>query len=209
MKKKKSPQKSEFEKKLEAEVAAEQEAPEAPEVLEPVTDEDVESLMAERDDLRNQLLRARAEFDNFRKRTARETQRIRKLAAEGLLRDLLPVVDNLERALDHAHDASGGFAEGVEMVLKQLCDVLGQNGLTPIPAIGETFDPNVHEALMRVPTDAHPEDTVAMEVQKGYRVGDFVLRPSKVGVSAGSAEKEDNEEVEPAPEGEEAVNESQ
>jgi len=139
--------------------------------------------------LKDQVLRSRAEFDNYRKRVARETERIRKTAAGDLVRDLLPVVDNLERALEHGADASGSLAEGVGMVLKQLHDVLGQNGVEPIPAIGEPFDPNVHEAVTRMPSTKYPADVVAQEFQKGYRLGGYLLRPTKVVVSAGAPDE--------------------
>lgn len=141
--------------------------------------------------LRDQLLRARAEFDNFRKRKAREMDQIRKTAADGLIRDLLPVVDNLERALDHAEDRAIGLAQGVEMVLKQLKSVLAQQGLEAIPALGQPFDPNLHEAMSHQPSDEHPADSVMLEYERGYTLGDGVLRPAKVVVSSGPAENRD------------------
>lgn len=137
--------------------------------------------------LKDQLLRARAEFDNFRKRKAREMEQLRKTAASGLIRDLLPVVDNLERALEHAEDRSTGLAQGVEMVLKQMCDTLSQQGLEPIAAHGQPFDPNLHEAMTHQPSDEHPADTVMLEYERGYRLGEGVLRPAKVVVSSGPA----------------------
>lgn len=140
----------------------------------------------ERDDLKDQLLRARAEFDNYRKRMARESDQQRKTAAQGLMRSLLPIVDNLERALGHANDANDGFVKGVEMIVKQFADVLAAQGLEVIPAVGEAFDPNIHEALTHMPSDQYPVDTVMEEFQRGYRIGDFVLRPSQVVVSSGA-----------------------
>lgn len=145
------------------------------------------ALREERDDLKDQALRARAEFDNYRKRMARESDRIRKTAAEGLMRDLLPIVDNLERALSHVEDKSDGLAQGVEMIVKQFADVLGAKGLEPIPAKGEPFDPNIHEALTHQPSEAYPADVVMEEFQRGYRLGDYVLRPTQVVVSSGPA----------------------
>ncbi len=149
------------------------------------------ALRAERDELKDQALRARAEFDNYRKRMARESERIRKTAAEGLLRDLLPIVDNLERALSHVEDKSDGLALGVEMVVRQFSDILSGKGLEPIPAKGEPFDPNIHEALTHQPSDEFPADTVMEEFQRGYRLGDFVLRPAQVVVSSGPAATKD------------------
>ena len=146
---------------------------------------DIEALTAERDQLKDQLLRARAEFDNYRKRTARDVERIRKTASESLGRDLLPVVDHLQLALDHADQASQAVAEGVRMVAQQFSEVLARHGVEPIPAIGEVFDPNVHEAVMQRPDDACAPNTVLEEFQRGYRMGDLILRPSKVVVCSG------------------------
>lgn len=150
---------------------------------------DAEALLAERDQLKDQLLRALAEFDNYRKRSAREYERIRKTAAEALVRDLLPVVDHLELALKHADEASRAVTDGVEMVARQLADVLGRHGVVPIPALGEVFDPNVHEAMMQRPDDTAAPNTVVEEFQRGYRMGDLVLRPSKVVVCAAPADE--------------------
>lgn len=143
------------------------------------------ALQVERDTLNDQLLRTRAEFDNFRRRTARENEQLRKTAAQGLMRDLLPVVDNLERALSHVEDKTSGLALGVEMVLKQFANVLASQGLEAIAAKGESFDPNIHEALTHQPSAEYPADTVMEEFQRGYRLGDFVLRPAQVVVSSG------------------------
>lgn len=157
------------------------------EELDPVAAE-LAALQDERDELKEQALRARAEFENYRKRMARESERIRKTAAEGLMRDLLPIVDNLERALSHVEDKSDGLAQGVEMIVKQFADVLSAKGLEVIPAKGEPFDPNIHEALTHQPSDEYPADTVMEEFQRGYRLGDYVLRPTQVVVSSGPAE---------------------
>lgn len=143
------------------------------------------ALRMERDTLQDQLLRARAEFDNFRRRVARENDQLRKTAAQSLMRDLLPIVDNLERALGHVEDKTSGLALGVEMILKQFAGVLSNQGLEPIPAKGEPFDPNVHEALTHQPSVEYPADVVMEEFQRGYRLGDFVLRPTQVVVSSG------------------------
>jgi len=145
----------------------------------------IEALEQERDDLKDQLLRARAEFDNYRKRMLREGEQQRKTAAQGLMRGLLPIVDNLERALGHVEDKSDGFTQGIEMIAKQFAEVLSGQGLELIPSIGEAFDPNIHEALTHQPSEQYPADTVMEEFQKGYRLGEFVLRPSQVVVSSG------------------------
>lgn len=146
---------------------------------------DLESALAEQERLRDQLLRARAEFDNYRKRTSRHYDELRKSAAESVLLDLLPVMDNLELALAHAGDDTSPLKEGVELVAKQFADVLQRHNVRPIPAVGERFNPEIHEAISRVPSEEHPEDTIVQEFQKGYLLGDKVLRASKVVVSSG------------------------
>lgn len=166
------------------EAAAAEEA-EVPEVLVEI---DAEAIAKERDELRDQLLRLRADFDNYRKRVAREEARLRRTAAESLVRDLLPVCDHLELALRHAEGTTDGLFEGVEMVFRQFCEVLSRHGVEPIPALGERFDPNVHEAVLQRPADDVPADVVVDEFQRGYRMGDQVLRPSKVVVSSGPPE---------------------
>ena len=148
---------------------------------------DVLALRKERDDLADQLLRARAEFDNYRKRMAREAERTRQVAAESLIRDMLPVVDHLELALKHADDHPGALGEGVSMVLRQFQESLGKHGVQPIPAVGQPFDPNVHEAVMQRESEDAPPDSVVEEFQKGYRLGQMVLRPAKVVVSVGAS----------------------
>ena len=187
-------EKTEFEKKLEAELAGAGEtndtAPEAgDEGGQPsISDEVLKQLRAaaaERDELRDQSLRQRAEFDNYRKRMAREAEMLRVRAAEGLMRELLPVVDNLERGLAHVEDTATPLAQGMQMVLKQFAGILQAKGLDPIAAVGEKFDPNVHEALAYRPSEEHPAETVVEEYERGYRLGDQVLRPSKVVVSSG------------------------
>lgn len=163
--------------------------------------EALEALEQERDDLKDQLLRARAEFDNYRKRMARESDQLRKTAAQGLMRGLLPIVDNLERALSHVEDKSDGFTQGVEMIVKQFADVLAGQGLEPIPSVGERFDPNIHEALTHQPSNQYPADHVMEEFQRGYRLGEFVLRPSQVVVSSGAPAPAPEPDGDTAPDG--------
>ena len=153
-------------------------------------EEDENAVLAQAlDEARDQLLRMRAEFDNYRKRVARDAERLRKMAAEGLLKDLLPVADNFERALQHGQSDPASLVEGIAMVYKQFVDVLARHGVEPISATGQPFDPNVHDALSRMPSEEHSEDTVSLEYEKGYRLGDIVLRPAKVVVSSGPAEE--------------------
>lgn len=169
-------------------VRAEKGAEEVPDAVD--TPDSIAELIAERDALNDQLLRQRAEFDNYRKRNLREFDQIRKTAARNLIEDLLPVLDNLERALEHVADpAIHPVVQGVDMVVKNLKDKLASHGLEPIVALGQPFDPNVHEALAQQPSDEHPADTVVAEYHRGYRLGDLVLRPAKVAVSSGPKEE--------------------
>lgn len=148
----------------------------------------VSALEEECEALKDQLLRSRAEFENFRKRTAREVDRIRKTAAESVIHELLTVMDNLELALKHAHDDNDPLSQGVRMVLRQMQDVLARNGLEPIEAVGKPFDPNVHEAIAQTETENLPPDHVVEEYQRGYTLGGQILRPSKVVVSRATSE---------------------
>lgn len=164
---------------------------ETPESIEEDTFSLEEKLQNELATAQDQVLRARADFDNFRKRKAREMEQVRKTAAESLIRDILPAIDNLDLALQHAEDTTTGLAQGVSMVNKQLLDVLVARGLSPIDALGAPFDPNVHEAMTKMPSDEFEEDHVMQEFQKGYTLNDTVLRPSKVVVSAGKADSDE------------------
>jgi len=146
-------------------------------------DDPLAALTEECDALRDQLLRKSAEFDNYRKRTAREVERIRKTAAESVIHDLLPVLDNLGLALHHVEDHSDPLAQGVDMVLKQMGEVLRRNGLEPIEATGKPFDPNVHEAVAQVDREDLPPGHVVEEYQRGYLLGGQILRPAKVVVN--------------------------
>ncbi len=189
--KKSDEEKTELEKKLEAEVVAE-EAESADAADETVESEpaqpaiDVENIVRERAALADQLLRMRAEFDNYRKRMARDADRVRQQAAESLIRDLLPVVDHLELAMKHRDGGPDALAEGVGMVLRQFHDVLSRYGVEPIAAAGEAFNPEVHEAVTQREHDEVPAHSVIEEYQKGYRLGQLVLRPAKVVVSTGA-----------------------
>ncbi|MCA8998462.1 MAG: nucleotide exchange factor GrpE [Planctomycetaceae bacterium] len=144
------------------------------------------TLAAERDDLRDKLFRLHAEMENFRKRVNRERDEERKYAGLPIARDLLSTLDNLHRAIDAGEKSEGDHGEllqGVRMVATQIDQVLQQHGIVPIPALGEPFDPNVHEALQQVPSADHPPMTVIQEYERGYKLHDRVIRPSKVIVS--------------------------
>jgi molecular chaperone GrpE len=145
-------------------------------------DEELERLRREVQELRDKSLRTLAEFENFRKRTDREQQDLRRYAVTEPMRAFLDVVDNLERALA----ASGSLEDlktGVEMILRQMQDLLRQHGVREVPAAGEAFDPNLHEAVAREESEEVSEPRVAEEFQKGYVIHDRLLRPSRVKVA--------------------------
>ncbi len=131
-------------------------------------------------------LRARADLENYRKRAQREKEDLSRFANENLLREILPVVDNLERALEHARQedgGNGGLLQGVEMTLGQLQRVLEKFGVTAVCCVGEPFDPARHEALGQVESAEYPPNAVAQELQKGYLLNDRLLRPALVMVA--------------------------
>jgi len=133
----------------------------------------------------DRFLRQAAELENFKKRMAREREDAIRYANESLIRDLLPVLDNLERAVEHARGGGNGkpLLEGVEMVFKGLLDVLGKHGVKQISAKGEIFDPEKHEAITQIESDKHEPNTVVEEHHKGYYLLDRLLRPSLVSVA--------------------------
>jgi molecular chaperone GrpE len=141
---------------------------------------------AEAAEYRDALMRVKADFDNYRKRVARDAESQATRAAEGMVQELLPVLDNLERALDASeHHEEAKVAEGVALVRQQLVDLLARRGLEPIEASpGDRFDPHVHDALSQQPSE-HPEGAIAAVWQRGYRLGDRVVRPARVVVSGG------------------------
>jgi molecular chaperone GrpE len=142
-------------------------------------------LTKERNEYRDEALRARADFANYQKRARQQADTDRVYAVGSLAKDLLDPLDNLARAIDHLR-ASGveGITSGLDMVQKQLNEVLAKHGIEPISALGQPFDPNHHEALLQQPSGEHPEGTVVGELSKGYRIRDRVLRPTKVAVSS-------------------------
>jgi len=138
----------------------------------------------EMDALKQQLLRTSADFDNFRRRTRQEKEDLQKFANRKLLGDLLPVVDNFERAIQSFDaTASDEIKTGVEMVYRQLASILQQNGAEEIAALGEPFDPNVHDAVMQEPADDGAAGVVSGVLQKGYILHGKVLRPAMVKVT--------------------------
>lgn len=151
----------------------------------------VDALTAERASLFDQLVRRQAEFENFRKRVERERGQLYQRAREDVLVQFLPVVDNFERALSSLETSEGdaeALRHGVELIHKQFKDALSKFGLEPVESVGKTFDPHIHEAVTTEATDKHKENTVIEEFQRGYKIGDRLLRPAKVKV-ASSPEK--------------------
>jgi molecular chaperone GrpE len=146
--------------------------------------QEIAQLKKERDELRDQALRIRAEFANYQKRTKQQADADRAYAVGSLARDLLDPLDNFERANEALRAAGdGGISAGLDMVRKQLLESLAKHGVEPIDALGLPFDPNLHEAILQQPSLEHPEGTIVAELSKGYRIADRVLRPSKVAVS--------------------------
>ena len=148
--------------------------------------EQLEAAKADRDTQAKNALLALADLENYRKRVQKEFEEERKYRALPLVRDFLPVLDNLHRALDAAKTSQDPqqLAQGVQMVAKQFADVLAKNAVVPIDAEGKPFDPNLHQAIQQVPTADKPPMTVLNEVEKGYTLHDRVVRPSTVIVTA-------------------------
>ncbi|WP_246020955.1 nucleotide exchange factor GrpE [Paenibacillus lentus] len=143
------------------------------------------ALRAELEEQQQRLLRAQADFDNFRRRTQKEKEELGKYASAKLITELLPVIDNFERALASGEQGTDvtSYAKGVEMIFRQLEGVLGSEGLKAMETVGEPFNPEFHQAIMQVESDEHEEGIVVEEVQKGYMLKDKVLRPAMVKVS--------------------------
>ena len=147
------------------------------------------SLQADLDRFRDLALRSQADFDNYKKRAAREKEDAIKFANSSLLERLIAIVDNFELGLSAARGEgeNSPVFMGMNMVLKQLTDFLGDNGLQPIDAEGQKFDPNLHEAIAHEPSATVPEGTVIRQTRRGYRLKERLLRPSSVVVSSGPA----------------------
>ena len=141
--------------------------------------EELESVRQERDQYLDALRRLKAEFENSRKRQERERERVHSMAAERLVQELLPVLDNLDRALE----AGGDIREGVLATRNQLADVLSNEGLLPVASDGQPFDPNVHEAVMGRPSEEHEEGTILQTFERGYLLNGKPIRPAKVVVA--------------------------
>lgn len=160
-----------------------------PDGLNPV--EALEKLQSERDHYKEQMLRAAADLDNYKKKSIRERSELLKFRNEDLLRALLPVVDNIDRALNHCEKdrEDDPFVEGVCMIADMLKKILDQFGVKPVEAVNKEFDPSFHEAMAKVPTPDSPPNMVLEEMEKGYMYNDRLLRPSRVVVSTKPEEK--------------------
>lgn len=145
----------------------------------------VDPIREERDRLKDQLLRTAADYDNFRKRTRKDLEESERRGREEAVRELLPVFDNLERAMSAASTAKDvdSIVEGVRMVMRLFEDHIGRLGVTRVATVGQRFDPTVHEAIQQKETDEVPPGTVLTEVIPGYRLGDRLVRPAMVVVA--------------------------
>lgn len=154
------------------------------EVLEEINqlEKEIESLEEEKDNYYQQLVRLKADFSNYRKRTKKEKERLDLEARSSLINELLPVIDNFERALKTA-DAEGEFKNGIEMIYNQLMEILKQEGLDTIDTVGEPFDHEYHEAIMQVEDTEEDSGIIVEEIQKGYVLNDKVVRPAMVKVA--------------------------
>jgi molecular chaperone GrpE len=161
----------------------------APELTEATPEEKLAALAAERDEVKDRMLRIAAEFENFKRRSKKEQTDAVAEARERVLKEMLEVVDYLERAVQTGGGAVDGAAvlKGVDLVLRLLKQKLERYEVRPFDAAGQPFDPRVHEAISRVEHPEIPAGSVAAELQKGYRVGERLLRPAMVSVSSGAA----------------------
>jgi molecular chaperone GrpE len=147
-------------------------------------EDEIVALRRERDDLLDRLLRSAAEFDNYRKRTDRERRELSEAAAADLIRDLIPAIDDLERALAASIDGSDpALRAGVELIHRQLMEALRRRGVEPFESVGQPFDPAWHEAIASEPADGRPDGEITGEIRRGYRIGSRLLRPAMVKVA--------------------------
>lgn len=145
-------------------------------------DKELEELRAELEKNQDLLLRTAAEFDNYKKRTEKEKVFTAEYAKASVMKTLLPILDNADRAKEF-EQGTEQYNKGIELIVKQLSDLSGKLGLIEIGAIGETFDPNMHEAIMHIEDESLGENVIAQVLQKGYKFGDTVVRPAMVQVA--------------------------
>ena len=158
---------------------------------------ELETVKLEAKENYDRFLRVTAEFENYKKRSTREMDDFRKYANQSLIKEMLAVVDNLERALNSSNGNSSidkCMADGVDLTLKEILKVFEKFNVKSIESVGQPFDPNFHQAMMQEETDNYPEKTVINELQKGYMIHDRLLRPSMVVVATSKAKTDDNKE---------------
>jgi len=167
---------------------------------------DLEKAQAERDRMRDQLLRIAADFDNFRKRSRKEVEEVRRRSIEDTLREVLPIVDNLERAADSMAGATdvSAVSNGVRMVLRGFDDIANRLGLKRVDTVGHQFDPTCHDAMQQEETNEHAPGTIVAEVVPGYFLGERLLRPAMVVVAKPASDAPDPKN-EPGGEGSDTV----
>ena len=163
------------------------------EEIEQLPDQEMMRMQQEVEEANDTMLRLAAELDNYKKRVAKDRESLIKYSAQAMVQGLIPVLDNFERAIESADKSKDfdSFLEGVKMIYKSMYDALERNGVVRVNALGEAFDPNIHEAVMQVNSEEHKENVVVQELQKGYMLHDRVIRPSMVVVSRGAKEEEE------------------
>lgn len=197
--------KKKAEKKLKEDPKADDEETLAPEETaeaeipkEPSPEERLEEKELEIAELKNKMLRLRADTENIRRRLNKEKQDATQYSNEKLIKEVIPIFDNLERALAAADANPDSLKQGVEMISKQFLALLEKEKVKPIPALGEKFDPNIHEVLSQIESDEHEENTVIEEYSRGYFLNDRVLIPARVVTSKKPAPHPDDEPKEEA-----------
>jgi molecular chaperone GrpE len=166
--------------------AVEDPQPDPPDQLRDVLKAERDGLKAERDELKELLLRRQAEFDNFRKRNEKERSEYVQYAGMEIVREILPILDDFDRARKVEGGGSPEYTKGVEMIYSRMVETLKKQGLEPIETAGQRFDPHLHQAVERVETKDSPDGTILSEFQRGYNFKSKLLRPSMVKVAVGS-----------------------
>ena len=146
-------------------------------------DAELEKLKAELESKNDLLLRTAAEFDNFKKRTERERLTVAEFAKANVIKELLPILDNIDRAAILEDKTSADYIKGIELIVKQIEGLSANLGITEVAQVGDAFDPNCHEAVMHIEDENLGENVVAQVLQKGYKIGDTVIRPAMVSVA--------------------------
>ena len=146
-------------------------------------DAELEKVKAELESKNDLLLRTAAEFDNFKKRTERERAGVAEYAKANVIKELLPILDNIDRAAALEDKTGADYIKGIEMIVKQFEALVGKLGITEVAKAGDTFDPNCHEAVMHIEDETLGENVIAEVLQKGFKIGDTVIRPAMVKVA--------------------------